>query len=177
MRRLVIPAAFLFASLASFALPPENTAGPGAIKTLLEGMLAAIDAGDRAAAQACLVGQDCAFLVQVYDVGLGDDPVAVDGLDAARKYLDSVFDALKKDRVKVASKITKIHADCHSPELGYATLEFTQAFTERGKTETFEYRATALVCWGKDQAKGPKLFHWHGSLAKPDAVEARAAKK
>ena len=171
MRRLVLPGVLaLCASLTAFAFTPPASPGPGAIKTMLEGMFKAIDAGDRAAAQACLVDKDSAFPVLIYDSDLDDQPVAIEGLEGARHYLDSIFDALKKDDIKVASRITKINADCNSPDLGYATLEFTQAFTQGGKTETHDYRATALVTWGKDQSKGPKIFHWHASLAKPAAA-------
>lgn len=69
------------------------------------------------------------------------------------------------------SRITKIHADCHSPELGYATLEFTQAFTAGDKTETTAYRATVLVRWGKEKSKGPKILHWHSSVAPAAATK------
>jgi hypothetical protein len=160
--------------------PPTPVTGPGAIKTMLEGLFQAIDAGDREKAKACLVGADCAFPVQVFDVDIHDRPVAIDGLDGAQKYLDAIFDALKKDGITVASKITKIHADCHSPELGYATLQFSQAFTQNGATESHDYRATVLVTWGKDQEKGPKIFHWHSSEARSApaaAVPAAAPKK
>jgi hypothetical protein len=161
MHRLVgFGSLVLFTAFATTALTPRPPAGPGAIKDMLEGMFRAIDAGDRPAAKACLA-DDCPYPVQIYDMDPANQPVAIEGVDAARKYLDSLFDALAKDHMQVASKITKIHPDCNSPDLGYATLEFTQTFTAGDKTGTSSYRATALVHWGKDQSKGPKIFHWH----------------
>ena len=165
MRRLVgLGSLVLLAALTTTALTPRPLAGPAAIKDMLEGMFRAIDAGDRPAAKACLA-DDCPYPVQIFDMDPNNQPVAIEGVDAARKYLDSLFDALAKDHIKVASKITKIHPDCNSPDLGYATLEFTQTFKAGDTTATSSYRATVLVHWGKDQSKGPKIFHWHSSLA------------
>src|SRR5262245_16882839 len=165
MRRLVaLGSLVLFTAFTATALTPRPLPGPGAIKDMLEGMFRAIDAGDRPAAKACLA-DDCPYPVQLRGLDPNKQPVAIEGVDAARKYLDSLFDALAKDHMKVASKITKIHAECYSPDLGYATLEFTQTFTAGDKTGTSSYRATVLVHWGKDQSKGPKIFHWHSSMA------------
>jgi len=179
MRRLVLPCSLvLLASLGTLAFAPvapvAPPAGPGAITTMLENMFKAIDTGDAATAKACLVYKDCPFPVLVYDQDLDDAPVAIEGLQGAQQYLDKIFAAMKKDGIKCASKITKIHPDCHSPELGYATLEFTQTFTQDGKTESHDYRATALVSWGKDESKGPKIFHWHASPAKNETAAAPA---
>ena len=175
MRRLIgIGSLVLLTAFTATALTPRPLAGPGAIKDMLEGMFRAIDAGDRPAAKACLA-EDCPYPVQIYDMDPNNQPVAIEGVDAARKYLDSLFDALAKDHIKVASKITKIHPDCNSPDLGYATLELTQTFTTGDTTATSSYRATVLVHWGKDQSKGPKIFHWHSSMA--PGTDAKGDKK
>jgi hypothetical protein len=177
MRKLLLAGSLvLVASLTAPAVPPAPSPGPGAIAEMLKGLFQAIDAGDRAAAKACLVDKDVKFPVLVYDLDVRNRPVTVEGLDGAHKYLDEIFDTLQKESLKAKSRITKIHADCHSPKLGYATLEFTQQFTGGGQTETHAYRATVLVSWGKDQSKGPKIFHWHGSLDRqPVAVKAEEA--
>jgi hypothetical protein len=163
----------LFASFAAFTFTPAPPAGPGAIKTMLEGFFLALDGGDRVAAHACLAGADCTFPMLVYDLGLDDQPVTTEGREATGKFLDAIFDALKNEGIRLESRITKIHADCHSPELGYATLEFSQSFSGGGEVERRDYRATVLVTWGKDQSKGPKIFHWHGSMAPKPAARAK----
>ena len=163
--------ALLSALVALSFVPFRPAPGPGAIEDMLKSFFKAFDTGDRDTARACLVDRDASFPVLIYDLDLQNKPVAIEGLDASRKYLDAIFDAVKQGNVKVASKITKIHADCHSPELGYATLEYSQTFTADGKSETSEYRATVLVSWGKDQNKGPHIFHWHASLAKEPVKE------
>ncbi len=178
MRKLTITSVGIVAALVALSFaPPRPAAGPGAIVEMLENLFKAIDAGDRAAARACLVGTDSRFPVQIYDLDLQHKPETIEGLEPARAYLDALFAGIKRDGVKVESKITKIHADCHSPELGYATLEFTQTFTVNGKSETSEYRATALVSY--DEKTKWHLFHWHSSLAKEPAmiVKIEAADK
>lgn len=154
----------LLSLLTAFAFVPAPERGPGAIEEMLKGFFKALDAGDRAGAQACINPKDSHFPVLVYDLDHENKPVTHEGAEASTKYLDSIFDSLQKSQARVVSKIGKIHADCHSPELGYATLEFSQAVTIGTKTETSSYRATALVTYEKQDRKW-RIFHWHASLA------------
>lgn len=164
MRKLPIVAfVAALATLMAFTFAPNPAAGPGAIEAMLTGFFKALDEGDRKAAHACTNPKDGHFPVLVYDLDLENKPVTIDGAEATTKYLDGLFDGLAKAKAKVVSKITTIHADCHSPELGYATLEFTQAVTIGEKTETTKYRATALVSYDKPDQRW-RIFHFHASI-------------
>jgi len=154
----------LLSLLTAFAFLPAPDRGPGAIEDMLKVFFKALDSGDRAGAQACINPKDGHFPVLVYDLDLENKPVTLEGAEANAKYLDSTFDSLQKSKAKVVSTLAKIHADCHSPELGYATLEFSQAVTIGAKTESSSYRATALVSYDKQDHKW-RIFHWHASLA------------
>ena len=165
MRKLTVFSALaLLASLTAFTFVPSPAPGPGAIEDMLVTFFKAFDAGDRATAHACTVPKDGHFPVLIYDMDLENKPVTVEGSEATKQYLEGLFDGVAKAKAKVVSKITRIHADCHSAQLGYATLEFTQAVTSGEKTEATGYRATALVSYDtKDQRW--RIFHFHASLA------------
>ncbi len=163
----------LLVPLAAFVWAPVAPTGPGAIADMLRGMFKAIDAGDRAGAKACLATAECKFPTLVWDLDLENKPVAIVGVEAAGKYIDSLFDATAKMKATLASKITSLHADCHSPELGFATLEFSQTVTVDNKPETSNYRVTALV--SADQDNKWHIFHWHASLVPAAAPPAAPA--
>jgi hypothetical protein len=140
---------------------------------MLRGLFKAVDSGDRAGAKACLA-QDTPFPVLIWDLDLEAKPVEAKGADGAAKYLDGLLDSIAKTKATVASKITSIHADCHSPELGYATLEYTQTTTVDGKAETSRCRATALCT--SDKSHKWRVFHWHASPVPAAVAPADASK-
>lgn len=161
--------------LASFAFAPRPTSGPGAIEDMLRGMFQAMDRGDHAAAKRCLATGDTPFPVLVWDLDLENKPVAVQGAAAAAKYLDDLLDGAAKAKAKIATNLVAVHADCHSPELGYATIEFDQTVVVDGKSDSSHFRATVLV--SMDKGGQWHVFHWHASLVPPAAQAGKSAAK
>lgn len=176
MRRALTVPLFSVALLAALAFAPAPTpaagAGPAAIEEMLRSFFKAIETGNRDAALACLADKDSPFPIVTYAIDREGKPVTIEGLEAMTKYVDTFVDAAKKEGGKYESKIAKIHADCHSPELGYATIEYARTMTSQGKSTTRELRATALVY--SDKNSQWHIFHWHGSAAKAEMAGKKA---
>ena len=151
-----------FLCLFAFTVPPKALAGPGAIEDMLSGLLQAIDRGDHAAVKQCFATGDTRFPVLVWGLDLENKPVTAAGAEAAARCCDGLLDAVAKANGTIASKVTDIHADCHSAELGYATMDLEQTRTVGGKSETSHVRATVLV--SMDKQNQWQVFHWHASL-------------
>ena len=168
----LLTAAVLSAALAAPALvaPRPIPPGPGAILDMLKGMLAAADKGDAKGVLDCLE-QDGTLPIQLYTETSDGRPVTARGRTEVASYVGRVLGEMEHRGAKVVTTITQSAADCHSPELGFATLEFTRTITVKDQPEKqSSHRATVLVRYGKDRAW--HWFHWHDSRGTAAAAPA-----
>jgi len=153
--------ATLLAATASFAAPAPTPPGPGAILDMLKGMFAAADQCDAKGVLDCL-DQEGTFPIQLYTETSDGRPVLAKGRTEVASWVGQVMGEVQHRGNKVVTTITQSQADCHSPELGFATLEFERVITGKDHAQKkTAHRATVLVRYGKDQKW--HWFHWHDS--------------
>ena len=145
------------------AFTPVAAAAAESIEASVKAMFKAMDAGDRATFKSYGPAREMRFPVQIFDYDWDNRPVAVSGVDAVNKYLDSLFDELAKRKMKVVSTLSNVRTDSRSPELGFAIFDLSQTMTVDGKSETVKFFVTMLLT--QDKASGKwRVFHGHSTL-------------
>ncbi len=133
------------------------------IETSVRNMFKALDAGDRVAFRAYAPTRDMKFPVQFFDYDIENKPVVIEGVDAADKYLESLFDEMAKRKTKITSLVSNVRTGSRSPELGFAVYDLTQTMSAGGQAETVHFRVTALLSQDKKTGKW-RTFHGHATL-------------
>ena len=150
-------------ALATSALLFAASAATESIETSTKNMFKALDAGDRVTVHAYGPTHDMHFPVQAFDYDWDNKPVAMVGVEAVRKYVDSLFDEMARRKMKVASVVSNLRTGSSSPELGFAVFDLTQTMTLDGKSETSKFRITTLLNYDQKTNKW-RQFHWHATL-------------
>jgi hypothetical protein len=88
-----------------FHLRPHKWVNPKIMNTKFllrstKNMFKALDAGDRATVHAYGPTKDSRFPVQAFDYDWDNKPVAMDGVDAVRKYVDALLDEMVPTRLR-----------------------------------------------------------------------------
>lgn len=152
MRKSLLPLLAPLALAAGFAFgpgpAPASVPGPGAIAEMIKQYMKALDAGDAQAATAYVVAKGCRMPLLLYGLH-GEKAEGHDGLLAAIPKIG-----------KGTTKLSAMHADCHSPELGYATFEYERELADKTLERA---RVTVLAQWEKERQW--RFFHWHASPA------------
>ncbi len=151
---------------------PESTpsAGPGALIEMHERIFKALDTVDPEALYADLL-PDRDFLLFVPGP---QGPERHQGRDAAWEWFKQRLEETKAAGGKWSTQMTWKNADCHSPELGYAVIEFTRSHEKDGAVTRTSWRSTAL---GRYVDGKFRLLHWHVSPAAEATVPPPAVKK
>jgi hypothetical protein len=150
---------------------PSAPLGGGSVLEMHRQLFAAIDRGEIEAVKAFVSDSRGSSGGSVFLVDFSGAPVQAWGTEGVRELLARTVAHRSKRGGEWKTTITKEVADCHSPELSYAVLEFERARVVDGKSETKRFRSTSLVC--NDGGKW-KLFHWHVSpMSEPGTAVAQ----
>ena len=164
--------AVLFQSHAPVDKKPGT--GPAALEEMVRGLVKALNAGDKEGLRACVASEDKPYPVLLFDMDAQARPVRAAGAKAALAHADGWLALIKEHGIQFAIK--RLHVDCASPDLGYATLELDETIKQGAETIHSSYRATLLASATRPGGKW-QVFHWHGSLGTDDPADEGARKK
>jgi hypothetical protein len=151
--------------LAAFAAPRSASelatpAGPGGVIHMVKKHFAALDRGDvEAALDLVAAPGETHFPITWYDVGTDCQPLNLSGREAVAKALAEQCAQNKAGGWTTTKIADDVHADCHSPQLGYATLTLERKAEGQPSQRL---RMTALGCYVSEK-NAWRWFHLHVS--------------
>jgi hypothetical protein len=158
--------------------PATPVRGPGAVIAAVQGMLQAVDRGDRAGLEqafsrlhdgegvVCGFDADGAMKNLKEECNLVFQDVAADGSPLVRTDRKAAVDALLeqvggKDRA-LRTTLKKMRADCPGPGCSWGSVEFERTFLRDGREVTVPMRATVLVRYQSEEQR-MRIFLWHAA--------------
>lgn len=139
--------------------PAPAARGPGAILAMHRKLFAALDKGDAEAA-ASFLKKSGFFRTELFLCDERGRQVKARGIEPSRSLVAEWAERRRVEGGTWATKILESNPDCHSPELGYMTMEFEVLHDKDGRRTRKRFRSTSLVTY----ADGAwSLFHWHVS--------------